>query len=747
MQPTALFGSNKERPHRSKFTMKTLSLIGLAAAVAFAVSCEKPQSEPERNAQIEREVQQRLAAERQADEQQRLADQQADLDAREQALSEKGAAAARAAASPPRAVAQTASSPRSTPARAAADTRAPKTYDTFYRKLEPYGAWRETNDYGYVWQPQQAQRSRKWRPYADGRWAYTDAGWTWVSEEPFGWATYHYGRWIQLRNVGWVWVPGDEWAPAWVSWRTSDEYVGWAPLPPEAQFDRRSGIHRWADSYYDIDVDEYVFVPTVAIGSARLVHEVVPVEQNVTIVNQTVNVTNITYNNVTVVNEGPDYEQIRRRSRQPMERLRLERQFNAETKTPQSVVRGDILAVTAPVFAAEAVGRPPVVGEPIGQVEPARASAAASANGSELRRAREKMKAEATAPSDAPSKRYQKPKMVAAAPAEAASPAASVITPASSPVASPSATMTPVPTSTPRASVAPTATATATATPTVTPLATATPSLTSTRTATASPRATIAPTATPVATPVTTPTPSATPFPTATATAVPAFSPRPRSSPRVSPVVSPTPAAEEPLSGSSGAADLPPNQSRGNRNGRRNAPPTAQPTPAAAADQSEETTGNTDEFSLGGDTQDAAGRQGRAGAGDNRGGAGQRGHLNRKPGRPALASPIVPTATTPPPPAVTPSITPRTPPAQPFTTPAATAVATATPTPTVAPANAAIAPAPEEPAEAAGVDKATAGRRQGRHGRGANKRERPAAATQDGDTEPAETAEPTADEP
>src|SRR5207248_1104167 len=111
-------------------------------------------------------------------------------------------------------------------------------------QLDQYGDWRETSDYGYVWQPRQAQ-SRTWRPYTDGHWVYTDVGWTWISEEPFGWATYHYGRWTRLRNIGWVWVPGDEWAPAWVSWRKSNAYVGWAPLPPEARFDRGTGIHNW----------------------------------------------------------------------------------------------------------------------------------------------------------------------------------------------------------------------------------------------------------------------------------------------------------------------------------------------------------------------------------------------------------------------------------------------------------------------------------------------------------------------
>src|SRR5436309_3853159 len=108
--------------------------------------------------------------------------------------------------------------------------------DFFYDNLSG-GDWIEVADYGYVWQPSVAVSNTAWRPYADGYWTYTDLGWTWVSYEDFGWATYHYGRWARLSDYGWVWVPGRdadlEWGPAWVSWRTGGEYVGWAPLPPE----------------------------------------------------------------------------------------------------------------------------------------------------------------------------------------------------------------------------------------------------------------------------------------------------------------------------------------------------------------------------------------------------------------------------------------------------------------------------------------------------------------------------------
>ena len=100
----------------------------------------------------------------------------------------------------------------------------------FYDRLEPYGEWVWLQGQ-YVWVPVNADR--QWRPYTDGRWVYTDRnGWMWVSNEPFGWATYHYGRWGFSNRVGWVWVPGSRWGPAWVSWRSSDEYLAWAPLPP-----------------------------------------------------------------------------------------------------------------------------------------------------------------------------------------------------------------------------------------------------------------------------------------------------------------------------------------------------------------------------------------------------------------------------------------------------------------------------------------------------------------------------------
>ena len=58
------------------------------------------------------------------------------------------------------------------------------------------------------------------------------SGWVFETAEPWGWATYHYGNWMPTTEYGWVWSPGSTWYPSTAAWRTSDDYVGWAPIPP-----------------------------------------------------------------------------------------------------------------------------------------------------------------------------------------------------------------------------------------------------------------------------------------------------------------------------------------------------------------------------------------------------------------------------------------------------------------------------------------------------------------------------------
>ena len=75
-----------------------------------------------------------------------------------------------------------------------------------YEDLDDHGTWRADPVYGHVWIPNGV--AVDWAPYHYGRWAYVAPwGWTWVEDEPWGFAPFHYGRWA-IVGGGWGWVPG-----------------------------------------------------------------------------------------------------------------------------------------------------------------------------------------------------------------------------------------------------------------------------------------------------------------------------------------------------------------------------------------------------------------------------------------------------------------------------------------------------------------------------------------------------------
>lgn len=117
------------------------------------------------------------------------------------------------------------------------DTVDDASFATFYNELSPYGDWIDApvcgRRFGRVWRPSPRVAGPDFMPYeTGGHWVPSDQGWVFQSDFDWGWATFHYGRWCDDQRFGWVWVPGDQWAPAWVEWRHGGGYVGWAPLPP-----------------------------------------------------------------------------------------------------------------------------------------------------------------------------------------------------------------------------------------------------------------------------------------------------------------------------------------------------------------------------------------------------------------------------------------------------------------------------------------------------------------------------------
>ncbi len=95
------------------------------------------------------------------------------------------------------------------PARRAFAANVPRQvqYMTGAQDLQTYGSFSQTQQYGQVWYPQSVPAN--WAPYRDGHWSYVHPwGWTWVDNSRWGFAPFHYGRWVQVENR-WGWVPGE----------------------------------------------------------------------------------------------------------------------------------------------------------------------------------------------------------------------------------------------------------------------------------------------------------------------------------------------------------------------------------------------------------------------------------------------------------------------------------------------------------------------------------------------------------
>ena len=140
-------------------------------------------------------------------------------------------------------------------------------FDYFHDQLQPFGVWESMPGYGWVWYPSEAAMNPDWRPYSDqGHWEYSDQGWLWQSDYPWGDVVFHYGRWMRAIDGRWAWVPAYDWAPAWVAWRHAEAEgcVGWAPLPPAAEFRVGVGL-TWGgrvavDADFGLGADFFTFV-------------------------------------------------------------------------------------------------------------------------------------------------------------------------------------------------------------------------------------------------------------------------------------------------------------------------------------------------------------------------------------------------------------------------------------------------------------------------------------------------------
>lgn len=118
-------------------------------------------------------------------------------------------------------------------------------YMTGSEELDFHGDWIPDATYGNVWVPRSVPVG--WAPYRSGQWRWVQPwGWTWVDQAPWGYAPFHYGRWVTIDDR-WSWWPGGHhvrpvWAPALVGFVGGSNVsvsvgfggpvVGWYPLAP-----------------------------------------------------------------------------------------------------------------------------------------------------------------------------------------------------------------------------------------------------------------------------------------------------------------------------------------------------------------------------------------------------------------------------------------------------------------------------------------------------------------------------------
>lgn len=202
----------------------------------------------------------------------------------------------------------------------------------FYDELSPYGQWVQTPEYGMVWMP---NAEPGFQPYAtNGHWVVTEYGNTWMSDYAWGWAPFHYGRWFMDRYNRWAWVPGYEWGPAWVSWRSGGGYYGWAPLGPGAN----------VSVTVNIPYNYWTFVPQTYITSPRLYSYCVPRPRVVNVYQQTTIINNVYRVNNRAYAYGPRREEIESVTRRSVPVYRIE---NAG-RPGRAIVRDNAVGIYRP---------------------------------------------------------------------------------------------------------------------------------------------------------------------------------------------------------------------------------------------------------------------------------------------------------------------------------------------------------------------------------------------------------------
>ena len=199
-------------------------------------------------------------------------------------------------------------------------------------------------------------------------------GWTWVDDEPWGFAPFHYGRWAYAGNR-WCWVPGPVavrpvYAPALVAFVGGvgisiggGPGVGWFPLAPGEVY---VPYYRGSRGYV-----ERVNVTNTVVNVTRVTNIYNVYNQrnvtNITYVNQRVNNGVTLVSRDTFVNARPVARNLGRFDARQMENARVERRIQSAARPGQRIGLGR----SCPVQAAAGDHEPPGGRDPEAGAAPA----------------------------------------------------------------------------------------------------------------------------------------------------------------------------------------------------------------------------------------------------------------------------------------------------------------------------------------------------------------------------------------
>jgi len=161
----------------------------------------------------------------------------------------------------------------------------------------------------FVWQPSPnlavsvvaSEPEPYYVPYTNGQWVYTDAGWYFRAPTPHEEIVHHHGRWVYSPSLGWVWIPGRVWAPAWVEWREHTDYIAWTPIPPSVYIVNNVVV---VPPIYPVYEERYVIVERRYFVEPYVYKY--KVKKGHFVINDWGRIGGVTVINRTVVNHGPD---------------------------------------------------------------------------------------------------------------------------------------------------------------------------------------------------------------------------------------------------------------------------------------------------------------------------------------------------------------------------------------------------------------------------------------------------------